>query len=278
MAAIFMSGSAILQMMESYGNFEFGLEAFDSFIHVECSDAEIICELARYIFPPLGRAKSKRCSPDILLRVDSCAQGFGVFIDDQASVMVTDRHDAVLAAVKALDDAVVHRMKTFRAVHAGAVMIDGRALLLPGSSHAGKSSLVVELLRRGASCFSDEYAFIDNEGNVHSYPRPLLIRNGQPRQSLSLPEELGSTFAVDAAPVGWILALEYVSLGKWDVRQIEQSEAVMYLLRNTPHEMARSPEMVDFFLRTAANAACYAGQRCDVNEAATHVLDLVSGS
>ena len=25
----------------------------------------------------------------------------------------------------------------------------------------------------------------------------------------------------------------------------------MLLLRNTPHEMARSPEMVDFFLRVA---------------------------
>jgi hypothetical protein len=39
--------------------------------------------------------------------------------------------------------------------------------------------------------------------------------------------------------------------------------------------MAQSPEMVDFFLRVAANAICYAGKRCDVAEAATRVFDLI---
>ena len=262
--------------MASCGKFEFGLEAFDSSIHVECADSEILDALDRYIFPSLVRATSRRSSSDISLRVERSGEDFGIFMNEQLAVAVANLHDAALAAVKALDDAVVHRMKTFRAVHAGAVQIDGRALLLPGSSHAGKSSLVAELLRRGASCFSDEYALLDNEGRVHAYPRPLLLRNGRPRQSLFLPEDLGSTFAVGAAHVRWILALDYVSSGAWDVHEIEQGEAVMLLLRNTPHEMAKSPGMVDFFLRTAANSVCYAGQRCDVAEAATHVLKLVS--
>jgi hypothetical protein len=54
-----------------------------------------------------------------------------------------------------------------------------------------------------------------------------------------------------------------------------QGEAVMLLLRNTPHEMAESPEMIDFFSRVAANAVCYSGNRCDVAEAATRVMNLV---
>ncbi|WP_348260871.1 hypothetical protein P8935_13770 [Telmatobacter sp. DSM 110680] len=207
--------------------------------------------------------------------MDRSDGSFDVSVNHQLTASVSELHYAALAAVKALDDAVVHRMTMYRAVHAGAVMIDGRALLLPGSSHAGKSSLVAELLRRGASCFSDEYALIDDEGRIHSYPRPLLLRNGRPQQSLFLPEDLNSIFAASTAPVGWILALDYVSSGRWDVHEIAQGEAVLLLLSNTPHEMAKSPGMIDFFLRTVVNAVCYAGQRGDVADAATRILNLI---
>ncbi len=261
--------------MTSRGNFEFGINAFDSFIRIESADSEILDVLERYIFPPLPRLRSELSSPDIVLRVDRNAQGFDVLMNHRPTASAITLRDAALAAVKSLDDAVVHRMKSFRAVHAGAVFIDEKALLFPGSTHAGKSSLVAELLRRGASCFSDEYALIDNEGQVHSYPRPLLLRNGRPQQSLVLPEDLNASYAVRTAPVGWILALDYVPGGEWDVQEMAQGEAVMLLLRNTPHEMAESPEMVEFFLRVAANAACFAGQRCDVAEAATHIINLI---
>ena len=211
MAAIFVSASGTLLTMTSCANFEFGIEAFDSCIHVECANSEIRDALERYLFPPVPRSgthpvlpghtpSGRRKSPKVFV---SCLThepvGFAVTL-----------HDAALAAVKALDDAVVHRMKVFRAVHAGAVLIGERALVLPGSTHAGKSSLVAELLRRGASCFSDEYALIDKEGCIHSYPRPLLLRNGRPLQSLVLPEELNASFATHPAPIGWILALDYV--------------------------------------------------------------------
>jgi hypothetical protein len=275
MAAIFASASVTLLTMTSRSNFEFGIHAFDSSICVECGDSEIREALERFIFPPLPRRRSSPSSPDIHLRVDKSTEGFRVLLDHKLVASVITLHDAAVAAVKALDDAVVRRMKMFRAVHAGAVLIGGSALLLPGSTHAGKSSLVAELLRRGASNFSDEYALIDNEGRVHSYPRPLLLRNGLPQPSLVLPEELNASFATCSAPVGWILALNYLPAGAWDIHQLSQAEAVMLLLRNTPHEMTQSGEMVDFFLRVAANAVCYAGQRGDVAEAATYVVDLV---
>src|SRR5262245_28191234 len=42
-------------------------------------------------------------------------------------------------------------------VHAGAVGWKGRALLLPGRTFAGKSTLVAALVRAGATYYSDEY-------------------------------------------------------------------------------------------------------------------------
>lgn len=252
----------------------FALDAFDSTIQIECANAEICEMLQRYIFPPIRRSNFEP-RPDIRLRVEQNADGFRVLLNNEVKAGTVLLSDAALAAVKALDDSVVHRMKSFRAVHAGAVLIEGRALIIPGSSHAGKSSLVAELLSRGASHFSDEYALIDKQGKVHSYPRPLLLRNGAPLQSLTLPQELNSAFARGPASVGWIVALEYAPGASWHVRAISQSEGVMLLLRHTPHELAQSPEMINFFLGVSSSAACYTGQRGEAAEAASRILELI---
>jgi hypothetical protein len=267
--------SVTLYTMTSRANVAFGIQAFGVSIRVRCQDDHIHAELQHYLFPTLPRTSSPLSSWEIDLYVERSSEGFRIFVNEVLVASPANPHNVALAAVKALDDILIRRIKTLRAVHAGAVLIDGRALLLPGSTHAGKSSLVAELLRRGASHFSDEYALIDNLGRTHSYPRPLLLRNGSPLQSLVLPEELNAAFATEPASIGWILALEYAPGGMWDVRKLSQSEAAMLLLRNSPHEMAQSPEMIDFFVRVAANAVCFEGRRGDAVDAATHIFDLV---
>jgi hypothetical protein len=261
--------------MTSPASVEFGIEAFGSSVRVAC-DSRIHELLQRHLLPTLPRILSPS-STDIDISVTDNTEGFCVRVNHELVASGANPNDATLAAVKALDDALIHRITTLHPVHSGAVLINGRALLLPGSTHAGKSSLVAELLRRGASHFSDEYALIDNRGRAHPYPRPLLLRNGFPRQSLVLPEDLNAAFANDPAPIGWILALAYVPQCVWDIRKLSQSEAVMLLLRNTPHEMTQSPRMIDVFVRAAANAVCFEGCRGDVIDAATEVLDLIEG-
>jgi hypothetical protein len=63
-------------------------------------------------------------------------------------------------------------------VHAGVVGWQGKAILVPGRSHSGKSTLVAALVRAGATYYSDEYAVLDERGRVHPYPKPLSLRNG----------------------------------------------------------------------------------------------------
>ena len=52
-------------------------------------------------------------------------------------------------------------------VHAGVVGWKGRAIVIPGRSFTGKTTLVAELVRAGASYYSDEYALIDSRGKIH---------------------------------------------------------------------------------------------------------------
>lgn len=70
-------------------------------------------------------------------------------------------------------------------VHAGVVGCEGGAMVIPGRSHTGKSSLVAALLAHGAAYYSDEYAVLDDAGRVHPFPRTLHIRerSGQTRRS-----------------------------------------------------------------------------------------------
>jgi hypothetical protein len=276
MAAIFLRASISLACMTSSRSLVFGIHAFDSKVRVE-SESEVMRDnLDRFLLPALARCEISREAADITITVQDASGGFEIFLDHVKVCSAEAPHDAALGAVKALDDALVRKLRKLRAVHAGAVVLNGRALLIPGSSHAGKSSLVAELLRRGAAHLSDEYALVDEEGRVHAYPRPLLLRNGSPRQTLVLPDDLDASFEMEPAEVGWIVAVDYDSEGSWKVEQISQGEAVMLLLRNTPHEMEQSPEMIELFTRSVAGAECYAGTRGDVAEAADRILELVA--
>ena len=61
-------------------------------------------------------------------------------------------------------------------VHAGVVGWQGKAIIIPGRTFTGKTTMVAELVRAGATYYSDEYAVFDLQGRVHPYARPLGMR------------------------------------------------------------------------------------------------------
>ncbi len=61
-------------------------------------------------------------------------------------------------------------------VHAGVVGWRGRAIVIPGRSRSGKTTLVAELVKAGALYLSDEFAVLDGRGRVHPFAKPLSIR------------------------------------------------------------------------------------------------------
>ena len=75
-----------------------------------------------------------------------------------------------------IDNTVAQRSRQMLFVHAGVVGWRGMAIVIAGRSHTGKSTLVAELVRRGAVYYSDEFAVLDDMGMVHPYRRPLVLR------------------------------------------------------------------------------------------------------
>jgi hypothetical protein len=253
----------------------FIVRAFGFNIRVETSCREAHAIFDRYVLPSLPRIDSAAGHSEIVVRAVRVAEKLRLSVDKVAFTSSCDVETLVPALVRVLDDAVIQRLTALRAVHAGAVLWRGRALLLPGATHAGKSTLVAELLRRGATYFSDEYALIDSEGRVHPYPRPLLLRNGSSKQFPVLPQECNASVGDAPAPIGWILSLEYQPAGTWHVAALPQGEGVLSLLRNTPHFLAESPDMMRNFQRAVAGATCYNGSRGEAAHAADHIQKLV---
>ena len=255
---------------------EFEIQAYGCSIRIETGCPELYDALDRYILPLLPRNGAPSSTENVVVRIDWIADSYRVTVDNIETASICDQREVILSVLEALDETIVYRLQTLKAVHAGAVVFADRAILIPGRTHAGKSSMVAELLRRGGKLLSDEYALIDGKGRAHSYPRPLLLRDSHLRQSPALPSDFGSEFASEPVRVGWILALEYRPGSNWEVRSVPQSEALMILLKNTPHSMAGSPEMVDSFLHAVAGAQCFGGYRGDVEQGADQILQLIS--
>lgn len=119
-------------------------------------------------------------------------------------------------------------------VHAGVVGWNGRAIVIPGRSHSGKSTLVAALVRAGATYYSDEYAVLDANGHVHPFARPLSLRYPplvRPRRCTA--EELGGHNGVEAIPVGLVALTRYQPGAEWQPKPISAGPAVLGMLRHT---------------------------------------------
>jgi hypothetical protein len=158
-------------------------------------------------------------------------------------------------------------------VHAGVVQWKQRALVIPGTSFSGKTTLVLELLRRGASYLSDEYAVFDREGQVHPYHRPLQVRLPEGGANRIDPQSMGFQLASGPLPLGWVVATHYQRGCRWEPHPISPAKAVLAMFAHTV-SARRDPRRALSWLSLAARGAWSTeGPRGGAKAAARHILD-----
>jgi HPr Serine kinase C-terminal domain len=94
----------------------------------------------------------------------------------------TDPDDASLAAFSILTVALVETMKRFGqfSLHAAALALNGKGVLVAGSSGAGKSTMTVNLVRSGFDFLSDDTIFLSSSSNgvwVSGLPDEIDVTN-----------------------------------------------------------------------------------------------------
>lgn len=159
---------------------------------------------------------------------------FGLYKDNELLSRSSDL-DAVLERFEsdvALHVADVTQKRVF--VHAGVVGWGGSAILIPARSLSGKTTLVVDLVRAGATYYSDEFAVIDERGFVHPYARPLQVReHGSLHQSKCPVESMGGIAGRVPLPIGLVLLTRFKAGSKWRPRHISAGRAILGILDNT---------------------------------------------
>ncbi|HEX7313437.1 MAG TPA: hypothetical protein VF297_05925 [Pyrinomonadaceae bacterium] len=158
-------------------------------------------------------------------------------------------------------------------VHAGVVGWKGRAILLPGRSLSGKTTLVAELVRAGAEYYSDEYAVLDAEGRVHPYARPLAVREGEGlAQTRKRVEEFGGRAGRKALPVGLVVVSRYERGGRFSPRRLSPGEGVLEMLSNTVSARRSPGRALAALSEVAARTVILAGARGEASHAAESIL------
>ena len=116
------------------------------------------------------------------------------------------------------------RVRSHLLIHAGAVAHNGQGVILAADSMHGKTTLTLELLRRGFCLLSDDVAAVGRaDGLLYPYPRALLVRPGslelaglQPPSTgggwngkwLFHAEELGLSHCTHPVPVTHIIIMQ----------------------------------------------------------------------
>jgi hypothetical protein len=120
-------------------------------------------------------------------------------------------------------------------VHAGVVGWKDGAIILPAKSFQGKTTLVAELVRAGATYLSDEYAILDENGLVHAFPRLLAMRGieGEYIQTDVSVDDLGGTFASEPLPVKLILFTEFRENAVWNPETLSPGLGIVELIPHT---------------------------------------------
>ena len=189
---------------------------------------------------------------------DDGIEVIGSTIDD----LVDDMHLSI--ALHATDDVFVH---------AGVVAWNGVAILLPGRSLAGKSTLVHELVRAGATYLSDEYARITSSGEIAPYPRPLQLRTATGRRLVD-PHAVGDVAEVPCVPA-LVVFTHHRTGAAFEPVVVSPAQAALELFDNTVIAKVAPGRAFKAVAHVARVAVAVRTDRGESADAASSILTLL---
>lgn len=215
-----------------------------------------------------------RCCIDA--RAGTHGRSYVLSLGRQRIGVLNNRAGAVMCLLSHLHWKIVQSARANIFVHAGVVGWKGIALVLPGRSLIAKTSLVVELLRHGATYLSDEYAVFDSAGMVHPFVRKLDVRsaNGVPRR-MPAPAELAASTATARLPLGLLLFTSYSQDAEWQARRLTPGQALPGLLQNTVAARRAPAELLNSLKVAVQSAPAFAAKLGEADQAVRRILRLI---
>jgi hypothetical protein len=159
-------------------------------------------------------------------------------------------------------------------VHAGVVTHRGRAIVIPGPSFSGKSTLVAALVGAGAGYYSDEYAVLDAQGRVSPYLEPLSLRNGRRKRPRAVEvESLAGTSDDGPVGIGVLVVTRYVPGADWTPRRCSAGEGAVALMKHSVAARNVPDETLGTIRRALRDVVVLEGERGEADTTAAALIE-----
>jgi len=247
--------------------------AFEAYgLRVAVDASEEVLELVRRLLPP----DSRPCPPDaVQTRFSITRNQVGTYSINRDGEQLINRLELDMA-LEMLDTKlrIYLGRKSPEAIfiHAGAVAHRGMAIVMPGLSFSGKTSLVAALVRAGARYYSDEFAVIDRDGLVRPYAKALSVRDNGWAQTDHTVESLGGLAGEEPAPLRMIVITRYYPHAQWEPVVRSRGAGAMALLANAVPARERSEEVMEAVKLAADGAAVIESDRGEADVVAPLLL------
>lgn len=194
------------------------------------------------------------------------AVGYRIVANGAVSLRTRDKQRVVAWLRAEIEQTIAERARESLFVHAGVVGWRGFAIVIPGRSMTGKSRLVTELVRCGATYYSDEFAVFDHDGDVLPYAREAVLRDP------GVEIDLGARDASAALPVALIVSTTYRADAAWHPLELRGVRAVVPIIDNTVLARRETRRLMALSARIAPRVVTLQGPRPDATAVAPRLL------
>ena len=201
---------------------------------------------------------------------------------DERQVFYPENPDHLMRNLEwSISNKLARSLTKYHLFHAGSIARNGRGVLIPGTSGAGKSSTVAALALSGFDYCSDEVAVLGRDGRLRPFPKIISLKAGGwrhvaadfpaasqhqlvcwlPRESLYylrpplVPDEES---ALSGYPLDFILLPSFNQSKETGLQPAPKSLALATLIEQSLDLAIRGSEGFDLIVDLVQHAECYA--------------------
>jgi hypothetical protein len=251
----------------------FTFEAFGVQLAIWCDDPALRDQIAPILPPGWRQVSGGR--PGSRFRLVRDEERVDLIVDGMPVARAVEPRVAIGVLGARIRAAVASQVTDWVFIHAGVVALGDRAVVIPGRTFSGKTTLVRALIQRGATYFSDEYAVLDEDGLVHPYPKPLSIRSGGREATDTSPTDLGASVGATAARVRVIAQTSYSPQAHWQPSSGTPADGALALFSHSVLAREQPHKVMSAVSRAAQEARLLEGERGEAEEVAPALLDAI---
>jgi hypothetical protein len=251
--------------------------AFDAFgiqMRICTNDPDLLARIES-MMPPGWRRRPRSSAQQRLGLLDEGDDHYSVYRYDGVCIHdAPGREYALMMLDGQIHGHVALEAPEFIFIHAGVVADGERAIVMPGRSFAGKTTLVRSLVESGAVYYSDEFAVLDATGRVHPYAKPLSYRppDGGPPVDYRA-NQLGGVAGDQPLPIGLVVSTRYRAGARWDPQPLSAGAGALTLLENAVPAQDRPDQTMRHITLAIAGATVLDGERGEADEIAGRLLE-----